>query len=126
VLSRCGNCFVVVLLVLTMGLHWTALQTVAWATMLTANLSCENFSTAVSNTFDGKHPCCLCKAIAAGKKSEKKQELTPGKTKLEYLPLERSCCLFTPAYFCLAALNDFSAKAVFSKPLLQPPRKFIA
>ncbi len=123
---RFSKFLLVGVLAVSLGLHWMALQTVAWTTMLAANLSCENFSTAVSNTFDGKHPCCMCKAIAAGKKSEKKKELTPGKTKLEYLPLERSCWLFTPAYFSLTALNDFSAEAVFSKPLLQPPRSVLA
>jgi hypothetical protein len=71
-----GKKFLVVLaLVLSTGLHWAALQTVAWTTMLADNLRQQSLTQAVSQTFDGQHPCCLCKAIAAGKQSEKKTEL---------------------------------------------------
>jgi len=63
---------VVAALVLITGAHWAALQTVAWTTMLANNLRTQSVSEAVSHTFDGEHPCPLCRAIAAAKKSEKK------------------------------------------------------
>ena len=116
----------VLVLVLSLGLHWALLQSVAWTTMLAANLSCENFSTAISNTFDGQHPCCLCKTIAAGKKSEKKSDLNLNKTKLEYPPMARNFRLFAPVSFNLVAAENFSAESFFSKPPLPPPRNFLA
>jgi len=76
---------VVAALVLTTGAHWAALQTVAWTTMLAANLSSQqSLAEAVSETFDGKHPCPLCKAITAAKKSEKKSELVSPTLKMEF------------------------------------------
>ena len=94
--ARCGKFLVVLALVLTTGLHWAALQTVAWGTMLAANLTTENFSSAVSQTFDGDHPCPLCKAISAGKKSEKKSEALTLKLKLEFPPLAEAFALVAP------------------------------
>ena len=34
----------------------------------------ESFCAALSKTFDGKHPCKLCKLVKEGKKSESKSE----------------------------------------------------
>jgi hypothetical protein len=123
---RLSKFLLATMLAASLGLHWIALQTVAWTTMLAANLSCENLSTAVSNTFDGQHPCCLCKAIAAGKKSEKKSDLNLGKTKLEYPPMARNFQLFAPVSFNLVAVDNHSAESFFSKPPLPPPRRFFA
>jgi len=124
VLNRCGKCFVVVLLVLTMGLHWTALQTVAWATMLATNLRTHSISEAVCNTFDGKHPCCMCKAIAAGKKSEKKSEATSPVSKLEFPPLAKEFVLVSPKLEAAFSRTNQFADSFFLKPPLPPPRGF--
>lgn len=61
----------VLLLVLSLGLHWAVLQTVAWAGMLVAYSQASNVREAISRTFDGKHPCPLCKAIERGRQEEK-------------------------------------------------------
>ena len=67
---RIGNCLVIAALVATTGAHWALLQSVAWTTMLADNLRAYSLSESVARTFDGKFPCPICKAIAAGKKSE--------------------------------------------------------
>ena len=64
------------MLVISTGIHWVALQTVAWAGMIVSYSEKAPLKTALAETFDGKYPCPLCKAIAAGKKSEKKSEFT--------------------------------------------------
>ena len=110
-------------LVLTTGLHWAALQTVAWTAMLAANLSTENLSTAVSQTFDGQHLCPLCKAIAAGKKTENKPEASPLKLKLEFPPVPENFALISPQPFEFITAVNFSAKSVFPKPAVPPPRR---
>jgi hypothetical protein len=46
------------------GAHWGALQSVAWTRMLAENLRTVLFADAVVRTFDGQHPCSLCKVIA--------------------------------------------------------------
>jgi hypothetical protein len=124
VFARLGKCLVVVALVLSTGLHWAALQTVAWTTMIAANLSCESFSTAVSQTFDGEHPCPLCKAIAAAKKSEKKNDALVLKLKIEFPPLAEKFVLVAPRMFEVFQADRFSADSFFAKPPLPPPRSF--
>ena len=123
--ARCGKFFVVAALVLTTGAHWAALQTVAWTTMFAANLSSQQSLTeAVSETFDGKHLCPLCKAIAAAKNSEKKSAAVAPNLKLEFPPVVEKIILFPPAQFVLQPQANAFAKNFFPKPPLQPPRGF--
>ena len=126
VFVRCGKILVIAALVLTTGLHWAALQTVAWTTMLAANLTTSSLSEAVSDTFDGRHLCPLCKAIAAGKKSEKKSDALTLKLKLEFPPTAENVVLVAPKMFAPFAPETISADALASKPPLPPPRRFFA
>jgi hypothetical protein len=71
---RLGQLLVVLTLVASLGGHWAMLQTVAWAGMLARNLQRTNLAQAVSDTFDGNHPCAMCKAIKAGRETEQQQE----------------------------------------------------
>ncbi len=58
----------------TLGFHWSLLQSVAWVGMM-VNYSCQgSVKDAMVKTFDGQHPCPLCKLVRAGKKSEKPPE----------------------------------------------------
>ena len=84
--KRLGKIFLVLALVATLGAHWALLQTVAWTTMLADNLCTHSAKEAVTETFDGNHPCEMCKAIAAGKQSEKKTEFNLQMQKLEFPP----------------------------------------
>jgi hypothetical protein len=114
----------VLALVAMLGAHWALLQTVAWTTMLADNLHSSSFCDAVTKTFDGQHPCPLCKAIAAGKQSEKKTEFSFQSQKLEFPPLKENIILIAPMQFQLLPLENSSAKTFAQKPLLQPPRVF--
>ena len=125
-LVRCGKMLVVFALVLTTGLHWTALQTVAWATMLASNLRTHSMSEAMSDTFDGRHPCCMCKAIAAAKKSEKKSEAVSSSLKMEFPPVADKFILISPKPDSAFSLADLSAAASFPKPPVPPPRSLLA
>jgi hypothetical protein len=124
VFKRLGKIFLVFALAAMLGAHWTLLQTVAWTAMLADNLHSSSFQIAAEKTFDGKHPCCLCKAIAAGKQSEKKTELSFQSQKLEFPPLKEKFTLIAPSQFQLLPLENSSAKSFAPKPLLQPPRGF--
>lgn len=121
---RLSKFCVMVALIATTGLHWIGLQTVAWTTMLADNLCTHSVKEAVTETFDGKYPCCLCKAIAAGKRSEKKNEFTAQMQKLEFPPAQENFVLIAPSHFRLLPLENSSAKSLAPKPLLQPPRGF--
>jgi hypothetical protein len=115
---------VVIALVLTTGLHWATLQTVAWAAMLANNLRYESLTEAVSQTFDGEHPCCMCKAIAAAKKSGQKTELALSVQKFEYPPATETLVLVAPTRFHLLPQASFSAEVLTHEPPVPPPRRF--
>jgi hypothetical protein len=108
-----------------LGAQWTLLQTVAWTSMLADNLRTHSLSESVARTFDGKHPCPICKAIAAAKKSQKKSEFTLQTIKLEFPPAKENPVLFAPADFQLLPMPaDFLAESPVQKPLTPPPRGF--
>ncbi len=54
------------------GGHWAVLQTVAWAGMVADYARTGPLSAAVAATFDGAHPCPLCRQVEAGKQHEEK------------------------------------------------------
>ena len=121
---RFGKILVVFTLVAMLGAHWALLQTVAWTTMLADNLCTHSVKEAVTETFDGNHPCPLCKAIAAGKKSENKTEFSLQSQKLEFPPVKENLALIAPSQFQLLPLANSFADSLAQKPLLQPPRGF--
>src|SRR5208337_4785359 len=110
--------------VTTTGLHWAMLQSVAWTTMLADNLRTQSLTEAVTHTFDGKHPCCLCKAIAAGRKSEQKKEFTAPIQKLEFPPVKENFVLIAPTQFQLLPQVNTFADLLTQKPPVPPPRGF--
>ena len=124
VLVRFGKILLVIALAATLGAHWALLQSVAWTTMLADNLQTHSFSEAVARTFDGKYPCPICKAIAAGKKSEQNKEFTLKIQKLEFPPAKANPVLFAPSQFERLPQMNFFAVSPIQKPLLEPPREF--
>jgi hypothetical protein len=52
-----------VLGVVLAGGHLALLQGVAWASMLVSRAGTQPLAAAVRTTFDGAHPCALCRAI---------------------------------------------------------------
>jgi hypothetical protein len=74
VLSKISKWVLVFALCGSLGFHWGLLQSVAWVGMM-VNYSCQgSLKEAVVKTFDGKHPCPLCKLVREGKKTEKKPD----------------------------------------------------
>jgi hypothetical protein len=114
--------FVVAALVLATGAHWAALQTVAWTTMLASNLRTQSVAEAVAQTFDGKHLCPLCKAIAAAKKSEKKSAAVSPALKIEFPPAAEKFTLVSPKPFFVFSPVELFAVSFFAKPPVPPPR----
>jgi hypothetical protein len=124
--ARCGKCLVIAALVLTTGGHWAALQTVAWTTMLANNLRTQSLAEAVSDTFDGEHPCPLCKAIAAAKKAHKEAETIAPVLKMEFPPPAERFVLNPPAQFTELTAPDLVVEFLSSKPPVPPPRSRLA
>jgi hypothetical protein len=68
VLIRSAKFILVLALAGSIGLHWAFFQSLAWTSMLAENLRRDSLAQAVTHTFEGWHPCSICKAIADGKR----------------------------------------------------------
>jgi hypothetical protein len=122
VIVRLGKVLVVFAIVATLSAHWALLQTVAWTTMFADNLQTESLHDAVTTTFDGDHPCDLCKAIDAAKKSEQKKQTSFEKLKLEFPLFHEDLVLIAPLRIELFPRNNLSAESISLKPPTPPPR----
>lgn len=126
VFKRIGNLVLILALVAATGAHWAVLQSIAWTTMLASNLQHSSLADAVERTFDGKHPCCLCKQIAAGKRSEKKSDCSFEIKKLEFVKAAGQ-----PAFSAPAGSFQWTTRANFCEslgwePPTPPPRSIFA
>ena len=72
--ARAARLLVVLAAVQLLGGHWLALQSVAWVGMLVTYSRVEALTVAFEKTFDGAHPCSLCKVVRAGQNEEQKQQ----------------------------------------------------
>ncbi len=117
-----SRALVVFALCLSIGAHWATLQSVAWAGMLVQYSQHTSLAQAVAETFDGQHPCGLCKAIAGAQHSQKKSDIAP-------LTIKPDLICATQAHTLLPRGSDISfapftattRQRVFSPPV-PPPR----
>ena len=92
-----GRAVTIFALCVAIGLHWIALQSVAWTTMLVTNAKqTESVSQAVAQTFDGNHPCDLCKRISSTQHSQKKPEAQPVPSKPDLICVARFVRIIPP------------------------------
>ena len=94
--ARSEKWFVVAALILTLGGHWAILQTAAWVGMTINYSQNGSLSAALTKTFDGKHPCKLCKMVSEAKKSESKSEAQLDLKKLDFFALTTVEFYFAP------------------------------
>ena len=109
---------------LSLGLHWCLLQSVAWASMLVERTHEASFTEAVQTTFDGQHPCKLCRIVREGQQAEKKSDRQFKVQKLETGSWKRVDFEVVPP------LSEAGAEASVSvllaraeTPPLPPPRR---
>ena len=69
---KAASLFVSLALFLIIGGPWTVLQTIAWAKMVVDYSRDNPVSEAISKTFDGNHPCGMCKKISKVRSEEQK------------------------------------------------------
>jgi hypothetical protein len=107
------------------GLHWIALQSVAWTTMLIDYSKNAPLCQAIAQTFDGAHPCSLCHAVNAGKHSEKKSDLQTATPKIDMICASRTTSLLRSFVSVEYAARDFSSDTVGRSPPAPPPRRLL-
>jgi hypothetical protein len=126
VFVRFGKVAVILSLVTMLSAHWLVLQSIAWTSMLADNLRSSPFPEALEKTFDGKHPCGLCKAIDAGKKSEQKKEFTGQTYKPEFPPANDNSIFIASFRFQTVPQSDAFCATLPHRPPTPPPRGFFA
>ena len=122
---KLGHVLLIVALLAAVGGHWVVLQSVAWTNMLAENLRTDSVTAAFEKTFDGQHPCSLCKVIKEGKKTEKKTELPMPLKKIEFVSEQPVFIFNPPQEFCLLPDRAFSLDNLSSPPPVPPPRQLL-
>jgi hypothetical protein len=126
IVFRCvGQIATIVALCCAIELHWVALQSVAWATMIVDYSKRAPLCQAITQTFDGAHPCSLCHAVNAGKNSEKKSDLQSPAPKIDMICVSRTAVLLRPFVPFEYAARDFSFDQVGRSPPAPPPRRLL-
>jgi len=96
-LRRVSKILLVITLSCSLGLHWAILQSVAWVGMAVSFSQSATLKEALEKTFDGKHPCSLCKIVVEGKKSEKKQQAQKPPTKHDLAFVASRLTIYPPS-----------------------------
>ena len=121
---RIGHVLLIVAVLSATGTHWLVLQSVAWTSMIADHLRDGSIREAVQRTFDGRHPCSLCRQIAKGKQDEKKSEVRSDWKKLEFSLSSAAFALQPPWAGCLFRPSDEVAALLSHAPPVPPPRSF--
>ncbi len=115
-------------LMVSIGGQWMLLQGVAWLGMaVTYSVESGSVSSGLSKTFDGEHPCPLCKAVQKGSQEERDPAAPSGGKSLASSKAEMCSCesarLFPPAGVrSTLTRNDMKAVARMNAPDGPPPR----
>jgi hypothetical protein len=121
--SRFGIFFCSVALLQILGGHWAFFQTGAWIGMVVQYSQEVGLKAALGQTFDGQHPCSVCKAIQDGEKQEqKKAPLLQAELKKDYVAV---CHRFQVHQAWIGIKYPWSAEQLLSiatEPSVPPPR----
>jgi len=126
VFARLPRIVIALALASSIGLHWAFLQAVAWAGMIVTYSQDAPLSEAVAKTFDGRHPCELCKKIATSKQSEKKSESKFELSKLEFPYVRSEFVFLAPSSFREIRPVNNRADFLTHSPPVPPPRASFA
>ena len=105
-------------LFLSAGGHLALLQGVAWATMIKDFSRSGSVTIAVKKTFDGKHPCALCKKIATERSHEEKAPAT--------VKAEKKAEVFVASESAIVPLPIVCSFAYPQDPFVNVPERFFA
>lgn len=123
--SRLIKWLAVVTLTFALGSHWAILQSVAWVTMVAGYSQTAPLNVALAKTFDGKHPCPLCKFVAKGKNSEQKQDRQKLLTKLDFFLVSSRMIVCPPLPDPVSFALLVTADARSGAPPTPPPRPLL-
>jgi hypothetical protein len=108
-----------------LGGHWAILQTAAWVGMAIEYSSHDGLQAGLAKTFDGRHPCEICKSIAKHKGTEKKHLAQLEFGKVNFVSGTQASVLYPPEQCWHQRLSTMSLSSVSRTPPVPPPRGLI-
>lgn len=123
-LLRASRYLLIVTWLVSMGGHLAMLQAVAWSNMLVDFTAKGSFSEAVNKTFDGQHPCAMCKAVKKSKSEENKKPLLKSEMKMEValpVPVKVPSPRCSELVFSVTGYSVTFSEVHLAVPM-QPPR----
>ena len=120
---RLGPVLMLVALLQICGGHWVALQSLAWTEMLVKYSQQAQLAEAVAKTFDGQHPCALCRTIEQGKKSERHAPVELAKVKPVFVLPVSGALVRAQGIAWEQALSRADGELLFEQPAVPPPRR---
>lgn len=69
-----------------LGAHWAVLQSIAWGRMVADYSRGQSLAVALSQTFDGEHPCSMCLEIRNGRQAEQQEQQRRPVLRTEQVP----------------------------------------
>jgi hypothetical protein len=99
------------------------LQSVAWASMVISySQDSSSLAQVFAKIFDGKHPCKLCKLVAEGKKTDRKQQAQLKVSKPDLMCANRAVAVLTPSATVHCRLTPALGILRSDPPPTPPPR----
>ena len=127
IVFRCaGRVATIIALCCAIGLHWIALQSLAWTTMIIDCSKRAPLRQAITQALDGAHPCSLCHAVDSGKNSEKKSDLPSATPKIDMICTPQTTALTRPFVRFAYPTISFACSASALSPLVPPPRTLLS
>jgi hypothetical protein len=126
-MRRLARLLLISTLLLGTGGHWALIQSAAWTGMIVGRMhQGSSINEALSQTFDGQHPCDLCKLVErhAGENDGKSSKTPPGIKKLELFVEAAVSPALEASYRTVAAMLSDSAHGIQRAyaPAVPPPR----
>ena len=84
----------------------------------------EPLTTALVKTFDGRHPCTLCKVVQAGQRAEKKHAAKKAPTKLDLFAGDRPVTAAARPPVLAQIIHATLLVGLLESPPTPPPRSF--
>ena len=111
---------------ISLGFQWTLLQSVAWTVMLLDRSAEMGWVQAMETTFDGHHPCALCKVVRKGRDTQQQQQtVVLSLAKTDMVAGDEVLAVAAPPTVCvghIVAHDEYAAFKAFPPPWL-PPRE---
>jgi hypothetical protein len=112
---------VVFALAFSLGLHWVFLQSAAWVGMMVSYSETASLKEALVKTFDGKHPCALCKIVQKGTQSSQKPGVHKQPTTSDFVLFAKHDLLYPPPFPPQLGTSDHGVNRS-ERPPVPPPR----